>query len=366
MTPILDQMIKHPMAWKGTDIRSKQDIEFLLTDKHRDAILAILGDARALPVEAITREQCRHPALDTDFASVLDEVQTGRGIVLLRRVPIEGQSLEDIQRIDWIINTHLGTALSQNGLGHRITMVQDERLPDGVATARGHKSSQELAMHTDNSEIFTLLSVRTAKEGGATQFSSALAVHNDLLEHRPDVLPILYRGFPNHRRGDQPDGQPMVTPYDMPIFSNVDGYVSVCLVIGSIMGGLAELGRELGPAEREAIDVMHESMMRQYVEICYEPGEMSIVNNLTMLHSRTQYVDWEEPDRKRLLLRMWLEAARDSRPTVPEIRVYENAGGRFGCDPVPGRSHSRNDYQGLSEKMREIIKGGQARRVVER
>ena len=65
---------------------------------------------------------------------------------------------------------------------------------------------------------------------------------------------------------------------------------------------------------------------------------------------------------RRLLLRMWLEARRDRRPVVDEIKAYENVGGRFGCDPVPGRDIARNDYIGVSEEMREIIKAGQARR----
>ncbi len=95
---------------------------------------------------------------------------------------------------------------------------------------------------------------------------------------------------------------------------------------------------------------------------CYEPGEMSVVNNLTTVHSRTEYTDWDEPEKRRLLLRTWLQAARDRRPVVPEIKAYENEEGRFGCDPVPGRSIARNDYAGVSEEMRNIIKAGQARR----
>jgi hypothetical protein len=50
---------------------------------------------------------------------------------------------------------------------------------------------------------------------------------------------------------------------------------------------------------------------------------MQWVHNHTMLHDRTSYEDWPEPERKRHLLRLWL-AAPGARPLPP---VYAE---RFG------------------------------------
>jgi hypothetical protein len=45
-------------------------------------------------------------------------------------------------------------------------------------------------------------------------------------------------------------------------------------------------------------------------EVCFrmnfEAGDVQLINNHIILHSRTDYVDHEEPERKRHLLRLWL------------------------------------------------------------
>jgi hypothetical protein len=52
-------------------------------------------------------------------------------------------------------------------------------------------------------QIVGLMCVRQARDG-YSQYASGLAVHNEILATRPDFLmPILYRGFPHHRRGEE-------------------------------------------------------------------------------------------------------------------------------------------------------------------
>ena len=45
-----------------------------------------------------------------------------------------------------------------------------------------------------------------------------------------------------------------------------------------------------------------------HVEMRLEPGEINFLKNNAVLHARTQFVDWGEPERKRHLLRLWLTA----------------------------------------------------------
>ena len=44
-----------------------------------------------------------------------------------------------------------------------------------------------------------------------------------------------------------------------------------------------------------------------------EVGDLQFVHNHTILHDRTAYEDWPEPERKRHLLRLWI-AADGARP----------------------------------------------------
>jgi len=53
------------------------------------------------------------------------------------------------------------------------------------------------------------------------------------------------------------------------------------------------------------------------MQMAFAPGDMQWVHNHTMLHDRTAFEDWPEPERKRHLLRLWL-AVPGARP-LPEI-----------------------------------------------
>ena len=37
-----------------------------------------------------------------------------------------------------------------------------------------------------------------------------------------------------------------------------------------------------------------------------EPGDLQIMNNHVLLHSRTAFEDYKDPERKRLLYRLWI------------------------------------------------------------
>ena len=45
-----------------------------------------------------------------------------------------------------------------------------------------------------------------------------------------------------------------------------------------------------------------------YVEMDFRPGDLQLLNNSVILHSREAYDDYDEPERKRHLLRLWLSA----------------------------------------------------------
>ena len=46
-----------------------------------------------------------------------------------------------------------------------------------------------------------------------------------------------------------------------------------------------------------------------YLDMAFRPGDTQLLKNSVILHKRTAYEDWEEPARKRHLLRLWLAAS---------------------------------------------------------
>jgi hypothetical protein len=365
MTEIYKEQVVGKMAWRGSDFKSKSDIAINLSAKQVSALEEVLQRVAGIPIENITREQCGHPELDATLSATLDELMNGRGLVLVRGLPVEKHTVEESEKMFWIIGTHFGVAVSQNSFGMKMSRVQEERMADGSPATRGTKSRHELAMHSDECDVLGLMCVRPAASGGETQIVSVPSIHNEILRTRPDLLPILYKGFPHHRRGEQPDDQPVVSPYDVPVFTNVNGVISGVIVYGSIMAGLHVLGRTPTPQEIEAMDYVQELAIKLQFEIKWDAGEIMFCNNFAMFHARSDFINHDNPEKGRCILRHWIEApVAYRRPFPKELHFVHNKDWGCGIDAVPGRDRkmARNEYLEMPPEVAKIIQEQQQRR----
>jgi hypothetical protein len=351
----LPEFIDHPMAWRGSDIKGKRDIAFDLSPRHATALEELLGrfrkEGRALA--DIEPAHCRHPALDADLARVFADIQDGRGIVVIRGIPVAGYSDDEISVMFWALGAHFGRGVSQSARGDLLGLVRDETPPGKPESARGYTSRRELSLHVDLGQIVGLMCVRQAKRGGESQYAPGLAVYNEIRAKRPELLPVLARGFPYHRRGEEaPDAAP-ITPYDIPVFSERAGKVSVFMVREIINAAYRDLKRAFTPEEIDAIDTFRATAASLQFETRLEPGEATFLNNYAIMHARSEFEDWDAPEQKRLMLRLWLDVERNARPVVPEIHIYENKGGRSGIDPQPGRGPAGAAWRAPDELVRK-------------
>lgn len=364
-TPMHTEPVHDSMAWTGADFRSKEDFAFDLSARNVAALESILLATAGKDRDEITPEDARHPDLDADLRRLYEEIMFGKGLACVRGFPVEQHSVDDLERIYWAFCTHLGYLVSNNSFGHRMVRVQEEVLPGGVQPARGTKSSAELAMHNDAADILSLLCVYPAAEGGESQFASGPAAHNRMLAERPDLLGVLYQGFPHHRRSEQPDDQPDVTPYDVPVFSQVDGRICINFTYSSILPAMHSLGREFTPEQTEAIELLRSVLVEQQTEFRLESGEAAVANNFAMCHSRSDFVSSNDPRKARCFLRAWMEVPREDRrlPIGREFFHMENKDLRLGYDPVPGRDSTiaRNDYANVDSALADMFKAAQAK-----
>ena len=285
------------------------------------------------PAHTITRREFSHPVLDGALAAVLDRIKTGPGLLIMRGFPVGKYTAAEMQTVYFGVGSHFGRAVSQSAdgdyLGH-VTNVEK--------ASRGYTTNRELNLHTDSAEIVGLLCIRDAREGGESIYASSLKVREIIAREHPEYLPVLERGFRCDRRGEEaPEDEP-VTPYRVPVYSERGGVVSCRYVRGVIDRGAEALGEPLTAQESEALACFEAVAMRDGVrfETRLQPGEASFINNYEILHARTAFVDWDDPARKRLLYRLWLEGV-PPRPLVPEVHLYRNRSGRMGVDPQPGR-----------------------------
>ncbi len=316
--------ISHRGVWRSSEV-TKKDFEIELDQAQLDAFASIVHSCKDIPVESIT------PA-DVDFGPVsglLDaahhEVRDGHGLVILREFSVERFSKDELERLHWIIGLYLGTPMSQSVMGDRLGHVVGIGGKD--PKERAYRNSTELAMHTDACDIVGMLCLQKAISGGVSGYVSAFAIYNEVLKRRPDLLPILFRGFHYHRFGEEAPGESPVTEERVPVFSMHEDCLSINYLRAYIDLASQEMNQPLTDDEIEALDLLDEIAHDDEfaVQFVTEPGEAVYFNNFTTLHNRTAFEDAREQSRKRHLLRLWL-VAHNPRPKGDTLDMYEGRG----------------------------------------
>ncbi|MDH3701847.1 MAG: TauD/TfdA family dioxygenase [Alphaproteobacteria bacterium] len=317
----------HPAAWKATDFASKDALAVDLDRRHLDALMAATAHLKGATADfsAVTPTDFPLGAIEDDVAAWRHEVREGRGILLLRGLPVEAIDLEDLRLLYLGLGSHFGRPVSQSALGDFVGDVVN--IGDKDKRERAYRNSRELNLHTDRCDLVAMLCIRPAVEGGLSGYASALTIHNEMLRERPDLLAHLYRGYFHHRFGEQPPGEPLVTTERIPTFSIANGIPSVIYIRGYIDLAVEEGHVSLSDTELEALDYFDQVGNRPDIRpnLRLEPGEASFTNNCLLLHTRTAFEDSGDPALKRHLLRLWLR--EDGRPMAPGVVLHKGSAG---------------------------------------
>lgn len=167
--------------------------------------------------------------------------------------------------------------------------------------------------HVDRAtDLIGLLCIRNAQIGGRSLIVSSRTVHNVLLERHPDMLSVLYEPMPvSVSAAVEPDGERPERWCEIPVFSRVDGHFTA--YYGR---GIFEYSQTFSDAPRfteeqkaalAALDEVTGIPDLQLV-MDLQPGDLQLINNLAVLHSRTAY-EHGSPGQGRLLLRLHLAFA---------------------------------------------------------
>lgn len=309
----------HPSAWKGADLRQSDQWVVHLDAADNDELQAALAiaKARGASIPRMSAEDFPLPTLAGRIAGLLDELVDGRGFALVRGFDIRRHSIQDAALVYWGLGAHMGTGRAQNAqgelLGHVTDLGVDYRAD---AKVRGYQTRQLLPFHNDTLDLVGLLCVHPAQSGGLSRIVSATAIHNAVLARRPDLLPVMCAPFHVDRRGEAPPGKPPV--YSGAFFEWQDGRL-YCRYNRTYIESAQrhpEVPRLTG-GQVEAMDLI-DSLCDDpelHLDMELQAGDMQFICNYTILHSRTDYQDWPERERRRYLLRLWLETGRF--PGVP-------------------------------------------------
>ena len=299
-------------AWKASSFKHPSDYTVELTSDDRGELLGALEAlerrGRFEPVHALSKRDFGFTDLGQKLDRAYEEVRSGKGFVVLRGLPIEGLSLEQYTACAWGIGTRFGRALSQNAQGELVTSVIDASGED--ATPRMYRSSLELRPHTDVTAMIALACWHKSASGGASIIVSGVTVHDAIRARAPQLLAPLYRGYHYHRLGEEGPGEETATPYRMPVFANRNGQVSCRYQRAGIAGGMRERGVPLDENDIAALNCFDEvaSAPENRLAFFLERGDMIVINNYTVMHARTRFTNFPEPERQRRLVRLWFDA----------------------------------------------------------
>jgi hypothetical protein len=322
-----------PSVWHGKDIKdSKRWIRELPPEVGEEFDAALKG-LRGMEWSEITAADVWLPSLGELWDDIADELENGCGIVKLKGFPVDRYSEEDLRRLYFAIGTHIGTPVFQNRTGELMRLIRDEGAHVGrtYGETKDEKGSTFLSsyartltngglrFHTDRTDVVGLLCVRQALAGGVSKLASTPAIHNAILERRPDLLEVLFQDYWRSRFGEEGttkdgEGTTKETAYPLPIFGLRDGKFTSHYSLTFIEAAqMAPNVPKLTDAQREAIEVLMATAEELCFEMTLEPGDLQLINSHVTYHGRTPFEDNAASGNDRMLMRLWL-TMRNNRP----------------------------------------------------
>ena len=333
--PVRDQS-----AWYGRDLAQADDWIEHLSETDIAELEQATRELETSQVELATMaaNDVPLPKLAPRLRSILDEVLNGRGFVLIKRLPVERWTRRKAALAFLIIGVHLGNLRMQNGDGHLLGHVRDLGRSSDDPNTRIYQTRERQTHHTDSCDVVGLLCLQAAKSGGLSSLVSSTTIFNEMRRRRPDLLEVLLEPIETDRRGEVSEGS---KPYfSIPVFNYHERMVSAIYQRQYIESARRFPGvAPLTPLQIEALDLFDALANDPELNLMMElqPGDIQLVHNHTILHDRTAFEDYPEPERKRHLLRLWV-APPNARP-LPDVyaeRFGSITPGDRGGVAVPG------------------------------
>ncbi|MBN9426668.1 MAG: TauD/TfdA family dioxygenase [Burkholderiales bacterium] len=303
-------VFENEQAWRGPSMAKRSDWIHELTPQEIDDLDAAVQavEQRGIDLVELRRGDFPLGPLAKTLAKLRHDLLHGRGFFMVRGVPVHRYSRLQSCIAFFGIGLHLGDPVSQNGKGHILGHVKNLGANFSDPEIRGYQTSARLAYHTDYSDVVGLLCLQTSRAGGASSIVSSTTLWNEVVHRRPDLAEALLKPLYYTRWGEIPAGKQRYS--EVPPFSPWQGRMIAFLNTRmTIMKAQAfpEVPR-LTAQQLEGLDLLDEleNDPELHLDMMFQPGDMQFVCNHFILHSRTAYEDWPEPERRRHLLRLWL------------------------------------------------------------
>lgn len=316
--------INSEAAWLGKDLVVRdQSWCVSLTNDDILEIEQALDNVKALGKATgnLSKEDFPLPTVSKKIAVWRSNIQNGRGFQVLQGVPVEKWGRETSEIFFWCFGLHLGIPGAQNDQGDLLGHIIDITAPTETGEVRLYKTNANIEYHCDAADVVGLLCLNKAKEGGKSRIVSSVAIYNEILKRRPDLIEVLYKPMLVDTHGEGNINYFPVVPckfhegklrtfYHNDYFHSVRRYKEV---------------PEFTAQERELLELYQEiaSDPDFYMDMDLKPGDIQLLSNHTNLHARTDYIDHEDESQKRHLLRLWTSLPHEENFNTSFLRTVD-------------------------------------------
>lgn len=321
----LERPPAYPEAWRPENLRDE--------DWHVPIADAAMGELRQA-LEVIRRMDLGKTEdlslSDFDLAQTRDFVHTvsqkiddGTGFVRLRGIPVdECRNVEEAKALYWLIGQLVDQPMPQYFDGYMIYDLKYLGVKEQDNEQANRERTNEIPLHSDESlpaigpKYLSLFCWRQARVGGETRLSSFFEAYRQLAETRPDLVERLYQPYfwlPERRTPDD-------AIYYHPVVTCVNDRLRFQFSQDYNWRGYARFNEPYDDLGKEAVAEVQRILEECSFEFLLEPGDIAIINNDRVAHGRTYHEDWEEPHKKRHLMRLWLGQSGHEYPIPDQYR----------------------------------------------
>ena len=316
------QPLPGPWAWRGDQLESNQSWVHALAPEELselDAALAKLSLRGGGPAP-VDKDAFPLATLGPRLAAMGRALEEGCGVAKITGLPVHRYDQPTLQALWFGIGSHLGTPVFQNTEAELMHAICDEGPQVGarygevnvdgmggtfLSSRARAMSNRLLRFHTDRCDVVGLLCVRQARSGGVSRIASSVAVYNEMLRRRPDLVEHLFAPCHRSRFGEEAGSNDAT--YALPIFGIRDRkftshYSRTYIESAQLLAHVPTMDA----AQWEALDLLHAIAEELCLEMVLEPGDIQFLNSHVTYHARSAFEDDPRPQHRRLLYRLWL------------------------------------------------------------
>jgi len=253
------------------------------------------------------------PKLENEINTLKNEkIIYGVGLLIIDSSSFNDFSKNEVKEIYVLICKMLGSLYVQNIQDEKIVEIKDEGKSMTLG-GRYHQTKEGGSYHTDSPhwtkvpDLIGLFCVNKAKDGGISKFVSTYTIHNQMRNEENNKLKILYEKFYFDKRGEFKNNESK-TIFE-PVFLFENGKLHCRYLKNYIISGHKIENTPLSSQQKDAIDLLEKISQIPENILSYDlkTNDMIFFDNHRMLHGRTEFEDYDDDEKKRLLLRTWIK-----------------------------------------------------------